>query len=560
MKNKLRILLTIALCLSVLTGCSSGTTVDNASQVVPDATAETEKSETEEAEAEKSGTGSADTDIVPEKIVIEKSGLTNPIANLRDENGDIVYGGDPAVYVDNDTVYLYTGHDMSTDKEVSEAAYHIPEYLCYSSKDLREWNYEGVVMKMTDVEWAGDSKSAWASQVIKHDDKYYLYYCSWDKTSRKKQSIGVAVADCPTGPFTDIGKPLVSALLTKPESNAWNDIDPTVWVETGEDGEEHRYLAWGNSLFYICELNEDMISVKDLNGDGEITGGFKAGECDILNRTMNLTNYTEAPWIYRRSDEEGNYYGDYYLFYATEWRESMGYVRTDDLFTGEWRDYRKFMDPTATCNTNHEAIFDFNGKTYMMYHDGSMPGGNGYRRSACLQEIIFDENGDVEFMEESASGLYGKAFKLSCKNGGEVRHEEFICSSDDKAYPYTDVPVGKNLSEKEKDGLWVITAGKSDPDDETLISIEAENKTGLFLTVKNDNTVVLSQDTDASAETALAQTFKTVSALDGSDGVSFESAANEGMYIYADDNGLTLKNIDEMTDEKTRSGAVFIIE
>ena len=71
---------------------------------------------------------------------------------------------------------------------------------------------------------------------------------------------------------------------------------------------------------------------------------------------------------------------------------------------------------------------------------------------------------------------------------------------------------------------------------------------------------MLSQDTDASAETALAQTFKTVSALDGSDGISFESAANEGMYIYADDNGLTLKSIDEMTDEKTRSGAVFIIE
>ena len=346
--NKLGRMLTIVLCTSVLTGCSAGKAVDNnTTEGKPEISTVTEtKIETETAEAVESYDN-----IVPEEIVIEKSGLTNPIANLRDENGDIVYGGDPAVYVDNDTVYLYTGHDMSTDKEVSEAAYHIPEYLCYSSKDLREWNYEGVVMKMTDVEWAGDSKSAWASQVIKHDDKYYLYYCSWDKTSRKKQSIGVAVSDSPTGPFTDIGKPLVSALLTKPESNAWNDIDPTVWVETGEDGEEHRYLAWGNSLFYICELNEDMISVKDLNGDGEITGGFKAGECDILNRTMNLTNYTEAPWIYRRSDEEGNYYGDYYLFYATEWRESMGYVRTDYLFTGEWRDYRKFMDPTATCNT-----------------------------------------------------------------------------------------------------------------------------------------------------------------------------------------------------------------
>lgn len=27
------------------------------------------------------------------------------------------------------------------------------------------------------------------------------------------------------------------------------DIDPTVWVDTDEDGTEHRYLAWGNTRF-----------------------------------------------------------------------------------------------------------------------------------------------------------------------------------------------------------------------------------------------------------------------------------------------------------------------
>lgn len=42
---------------------------------------------------------------------------------------------------------------------------------------------------------------------MKYNDKYYLYYCSWDKSG--KQSIGVAVADSPTGTFVDIGEPLV---------------------------------------------------------------------------------------------------------------------------------------------------------------------------------------------------------------------------------------------------------------------------------------------------------------------------------------------------------------
>ena len=85
---------------------------------------------------------------------------------------------------------------------------------------------------LTDVSWRSNDTSAWASQVIKHNGKYYLYFCTWDKTSSGKQSIGVAVSDSPTGPFTDIGKPLIQGTLTEPQAHDhWNDIDPTVWVE-----------------------------------------------------------------------------------------------------------------------------------------------------------------------------------------------------------------------------------------------------------------------------------------------------------------------------------------
>lgn len=102
-------------------------------------------------------------------------------------------------------------------------------------------------MTMDTVDWAKDDVSAWASQVMKYNDKYYLYYCSWDKSG--KQSIGVAVADSPTGTFVDIGEPLVRGSVTKPQLSTFNDIDPTAWVETDENGEEHRYLAWGNGMF-----------------------------------------------------------------------------------------------------------------------------------------------------------------------------------------------------------------------------------------------------------------------------------------------------------------------
>ncbi len=79
-----------------------------------------------------------------------------------------------------------------------------------------------------------------------------------DATSNGKQSIGVAVSDNPAGPFTDKGEPLVKGTVTEPESSNFNDIDPTVWIETDDAGVEHRYLAWGNNKYYVCELEEDI--------------------------------------------------------------------------------------------------------------------------------------------------------------------------------------------------------------------------------------------------------------------------------------------------------------
>jgi len=64
-----------------------------------------------------------------------------------------------------------------------------------------------------------------------------------------------------------------------------------------------------NGMFFMCELNEDMISVKDMNGDGEITSGTSFDDADIMYQKGGIENYTEAPWLYRRSDEQGSYYG-----------------------------------------------------------------------------------------------------------------------------------------------------------------------------------------------------------------------------------------------------------
>ena len=65
------------------------------------------------------------------------------------------------------------------------------------------------------------------------------------------------------------------------------------------------------------------------------------------------------------------------------------------------------MEPTATSNTNHPAVIDFNGKTYFIYHNGSLVWGSGFRRSVCVSEMTFNEDGTVPYIDETSTGLTG---------------------------------------------------------------------------------------------------------------------------------------------------------
>ena len=362
------------------------------------------------------------------------------------------------------------------------------------------------------------------------------------------------MADSPTGPFEDIGEPLIRSTYTKPSTSAYNDIDPTAWIETDEYGVEHRYLAWGNGIFYVCELNEDMISVVDVNDDGKITSGKVEGEDDILARTTGLDSYTEAPWIYRRTDENGDYYGDYYLFFAHQWRECMAYATTDDLLSGEWSDTNVIMNPTATSNTNHMAVFDFNGKTYFVYHNGSLPAGSGFRRTACIVELNFNEDGSIDLFEESAAGINGTTSTIATVDGQLLGHETFINSSSDSDYPYKDIAIGTGLAEDDSNDVkWVIRPGKSDSENSAYVSIESENKPGLYVNATTDGGITLSQDTKASETSAANQTFKTVEGLSDKSAVSFESVSQSGMYITLVDGVLTL------TDGSDKEASTFVV-
>lgn len=491
--------------------------------------------------------GAAET-VTPVETTIPKTEVSNPILPEGSE-GLLPYGGDPSVLIDGDTLYLYTGRDSSKSE-----GYYMLDWQCYSTKDLKTWKNEGVIMSAdkNSITWANTGTDAWAGQIEKYNNKYYFYYCTRDATSEGQQSIGVAVADKPTGPFTDIGKPLVKGTTTNNTSGSWknfNDIDPTVWVETDEQGVEHRYLCWGNNKLFICELNEDMISIKDVNKDGAITFGVQTDgadskTADIIEKNVAGMNFTEAPWIYRRKDAEGKPTGQYYIFYARNWREEMAYATTDDLMDGKLTYGGQLMPPTATSNTNHPAVFDWKGKTYFIYHNGSLAGGSGYRRTPCITELHFNEDGSIPAIPETAIGICeSEPYKLY-NNNALISHRNFVNSSVNAQYPYTNITVGNFADPDAEDAEWAIVNGKSIPADgnkDAYVSIQSNNKPGLYLTANDNNIVTLAQDVkytvtsdkiSADAETAKAQTFRTVKGLDGTENtVSFESVLKPGSFL-----------------------------
>jgi hypothetical protein len=99
--------------------------------------------------------------------------------------------------------------------------------------------------------------------------------------------IGVAVGSSPTGPFTDIGAPLVGSKTTAPTVEA---IDPHVFIDT--DGQVYMYYggSWGSNLG-IQKLNSDMVSL--------------SGTLSVVTPT----NYTEGPFMSKRN-------GVYYMSYS----------------------------------------------------------------------------------------------------------------------------------------------------------------------------------------------------------------------------------------------------
>ena len=293
---------------------------------------------------------------------------------------------DPAPFVFGDKVYLFVDHD-----EENSTYFHMKDWMLYSTEDMVNWTYLGTMITTETFAWAKHGDRAWASQGVERNGKWYWYVCC--NTRAGGDALAVAVADDPQGPWTDaIGKPL---------AEGFGFIDPTVFID--DDG--RAYLFWGNKGLWYGELNDDMISFK--NGYQEVPGYHDPkcfGELQMKENWANggkkelMTQYEEGPWLMKRN-------GTYILSYpAGGVPEHMAYS-TAPTINGPWTYRGKIMDLADNSFTIHGGNITFKGRDFMFYHNGALPGGGGFCRSACVEEFKWNADGSFPFIPQTKEGI-----------------------------------------------------------------------------------------------------------------------------------------------------------
>ena len=287
------------------------------------------------------------------------------------------FTADPAITVIGNTVYAYVGQDKAS----VGGWFNMPNWLCYSTTDMKNWTAHGPVLAANDFANA-NSGSAWAAQVVEKDGKYY-YYVTLDR--KEGHFITVAVGDSPTGPFKEAhpGKPLITDDMTKDSHRPNADIDPTTLID--DDGTP--WMAWGNGDCYMVKLNRNMVEL-----DGPIT-------------KVPFRNYSEGPWLFKR---DNLYYNVYAADAPGEQAEQICYS-TAKKITGPWTYGGFITGPAKHGFTIHPSVVEFKKQWYFFYHDGSYtldgtPGGD-CRRQVCVEYLYFNPDGSIKPITLTAEGV-----------------------------------------------------------------------------------------------------------------------------------------------------------
>lgn len=292
------------------------------------------------------------------------------------------FHADPEILYSHQTqkYYIYS----TTDGQPGWGGWY---FTVFSSTDLKTWQDEGVMLdlKSEQVPWADGNAWAPCIEEKKVDGKYkYFFYYSGNPKNGGGKQIGVATSDSPAGPFTDLGRPVVTASPV----GGGQQIDVDVFTDPVSG---KSYLYWGNGYMAGAELNDDMVSIKE----NTVTVMTPAGG------TLQDYAFREAAYVFYRNglyyfmwsvDDTGS--PNYHVAYGTS-KSPLGPIEVAKQPVVLIQNPEKEIYGPA-----HNAVLQIPGtdEWRIVYHRINkwyLKDGPGVHREVCIDRMEFNENGTI---------------------------------------------------------------------------------------------------------------------------------------------------------------------
>ncbi|MBW8687914.1 glycoside hydrolase family 43 protein [Chitinophaga rhizophila] len=300
-------------------------------------------------------------------------------------------------------------------------------FAAYSSDDLVHWQSEGQVYYASNANGWSDSTAAWdgaywAPEVYEYKDRYYMFYSAQWKHNPTRElenfRIGVAVADRPTGPFTDLNnKPVFDPGYPVIDANVLFDKDGKIYLYYSRCCYKHpvesEVATWAKQQGWYDSIEESWVYGVALQPDfsgviGEpvlqlrppVKMDDKQAEWESRSVTSKEVNrrWTEGSVAFRKGDTyymmySSNYFGgrNYAVGYATAKSPLGPYTKAANNPVLEKNEEK---GGTVTGTGHNSITWSPDGKEMLcVYHARTT--GTGDQRVVFIDRMKIGKNGKL---------------------------------------------------------------------------------------------------------------------------------------------------------------------
>ena len=294
------------------------------------------------------------------------------------------------------------------------------KFRCWSSDTFKSWTEHGDAYTVTEKSFG--TQNYWAPEVYKWNGAYYMVYSAARKVEGSlsstglRHSIGLARADNPAGPFTDVyDHPLFAPDYSVIDASLLFDDDGRIYLFYARDCSENVVDGKKTSQVFGIELAADLSGTV-----GEPV--LLATPTSAWELKSGSTVWNEGPCVFKRN-------GTYYLLFTANYYASASYSVGYATASSPLGTYTKAAenpiligDGKNTSGTGHCSVTRSpdGSEMYLVYHshaDVTQTTNPVANRTPCFDKLVIRPDGRLAVSGPSiymqpvpsgANGLYKK--------------------------------------------------------------------------------------------------------------------------------------------------------